>query len=290
MKETSRKTHFQNIVQLNLAMLLVSTSGPLGRYINAPVFITILFRALFAVICIFLFCRVSKKNLKLVKNDYKIILISGILMGLHWITYFYALQLSNVAIGMLSIFTYPVITSFLEPILLKSGFQKMHLLLAGLVMCGIYFLVPEFNFENDYFKAIGFGVFSAFCYALRNVISKQKISNYDSSVLMFYQLLVVFIFLIPSVFIFPIDSVVSQLPAIIVLALVTTAIGHTLFLQSFKKFSITTASIMSSTQPIFGIIIGAVFLNEVPQWTTIVGGILILSAVVIESVRSFKKS
>ena len=72
------------------------------------------------------------------------------------------------------------------------------------------------------------------------------------------------------------------------LAVLTTAIGHTMFLMTFKHFNITTVSILSSVQPIYGIIIGAIFLSEIPKGTTILGGILILSSVVIESIRSKK--
>jgi len=60
-------------------------------------------------------------------------------------------------------------------------------------------------------------------------------------------------------------------------------------LMTFKHFSITTVSILSSVQPIYGILIGVVFLNEIPKTTTIIGGALILSSVVIESYRSSKK-
>ena len=64
-------------------------------------------------------------------------------MTTHWVTYFYALQWSNVAIGMLSLFTYPVITALLEPLILKTKFQKHHLILGFIVLIGVYFLAPD---------------------------------------------------------------------------------------------------------------------------------------------------
>jgi drug/metabolite transporter (DMT)-like permease len=76
---------------------------------------------------------------------------------------------------------------------------------------------------------------------------------------------------------------------VIVLALVTTAIGHTMFVHSLKYFKVSTASIIGSTQPVFGIIIAFIFLNEVPTWNTFIGGSLIISTVVIESIRSKRK-
>ncbi|MGB3144044.1 MAG: DMT family transporter, partial [Maribacter sp.] len=208
------------------------------------------------------------------------------LMGAHWITYFYALQLSTVAIGMLSLFTYPVITAFLEPILLKTKFQRVHILLALLVLTGMYFLSPNLDFENSYTIAIVFGLFSAFCYALRNILLKTKVSDYNGSTLMVYQTGFVGVVLCPFLFSIDFDLILGQWEALVALAVLTTAIGHTLFLMTFKHFTITTVSIISSIQPVYGILIGAIFLSEIPKATTLLGGALILSSVIIESVRS----
>ncbi|WP_299610473.1 EamA family transporter [uncultured Aquimarina sp.] len=280
--------HLRNILELNLAMLFISTSGALGRYIDMPVPVTIAFRAILTGIVLFLFCKWKKISFGIASKDRSTIVFGGVLMGLHWITYFYALKMSNVAIGMLSLFTYPVITSFLEPIILKTKFQKMHLVLGALVLLGIYFLVPNFSLENSYAKAVSIGVVSAFCYALRNLLMKTKVSNYHGSMLMWYQLVIISIMLFPTLFVFDSSGIITQWPWTLVLAILTTAIGHTLFLFSLKRFSATTASIISSVQPVYGIIIGIIFLKEIPVFTTIIGGVLILTSVVIESVRSYK--
>ncbi len=283
-----KNLHLRNILELNLAMLLISTSGALGRYIDMPVPVIIGFRALMAGVLLFVFCRWKGISFGTGSKDRPTIILSGILMGLHWVTYFYSLKLSNVAIGMLSIFTYPVITALLEPVLLKTKFQKVHLLLALLVLLGIFFLVPDLDFDNSYTKAVILGVISALCYALRNIIMKTKVGDYNGSVLMWYQLVVVSVFLLPFLFIMDSSGIKDQWLPTLTLALLTTAIGHTLFLASFKRFSITTASIISSVQPVYGIIIGMIFLGEIPVWSTIIGGVLILTSVVIESVRTYK--
>ena len=80
----------------------------------------------------------------------------------------------------------------------------------------------------------------------------------------------------------------SQFPYLILIALLTTAIGHTMMVHSFKHFSVSTASIISSVQPIFGIILAFIFLNEIPNMNTFFGGSLILATVIIESIRSKK--
>ena len=77
---------------------------------------------------------------------------------------------------------------------------------------------------------------------------------------------------------------------LLTLALLTTAIGHTFFLKCFKSFSMTSASILGSIQPVYGIVLGVLLLDEIPSSRTVMGGMIILSSVSIESIRSSKKS
>ncbi|WP_276167073.1 DMT family transporter [Zobellia alginiliquefaciens] len=285
---SSTSFNLGNFLEINLAMVLLSTSGPLGRFIELPVAVTIGIRSIIALILLVLYCRFKGISFGLSSKDKGPIIISGFLMGIHWLAYFVALQKSNVAIGMLSLFTYPVITAFLEPLFLKTKFQKMHLLLGLLVLCGIYFLVPDFSFENSYTVAIGFGIFSALCYAARNLILKKQVSKYQGSVLMAYQMAIICCMLIPAFFYYDLETVPSQWQGLLGLAVVTTVFGHTMFVNCFKYFSITTISILSSIQPVYGILIGALLLSEIPAWSTVVGGCLILTSVIVESVRSYR--
>ncbi len=282
-------SHLKNLSFLLLATLFISTSGVLGKYIAMPPEAIILFRALFAAIFIYLFCRIKKVDLSIHSKKDKIsFLISGFFMGAHWVTYFYALKLSNVAIGMLSMFTFPIMTAFLEPFFSKQKLSLVHVLLALLVLVGIYFLVPDFSIENDQAKGILFGVFSALCYSLRNLITKKSVTAYNSSAIMLFQLIIVTVLLLPVLFISDISNLESQLPFLVLVALVTTAIGHTMLVNSLQYFSVSTASIIGSIQPIFGIIIAYIFINEIPNKNTFIGGSLILITVVIESLRSKK--
>lgn len=282
-----KNQHLRHVLELTFATLLISTSGALGRYIDMPAPVTIWWRSALAMVFLLLFCKFKNINLKIQsRKDLGAFIISALFMAAHWITYFYALQLSSVAIGMLSLFTFPIITAFLEPFFIRTKFDYMHLVLGAMVLLGIYILSPELNVESDAVKGILFGLVSAFCYALRILILKQYVARYHGSSLMFYQLLIMSVVLIPTVFILDTSNITTQFPYIILLALVTTAIGHTLFVQSLNHFKVSTASIIGSTQPVFGIIIAFFFLNETPTWNTFFGGLLILSTVIIESIRS----
>lgn len=255
-----------------------------------PTEVIIWFRSALAVVFLYLFCRFKKINLKVHNpNNHIPLIISSLFMAGHWITYFYALKLSNVALGMLSLYTFPVITSLLEPFFMKVKFNPIHLVLGFIVLVGLYILTPEFNMESSMMRGVLFGLFSALCYAIRILIMKQHVQNYHGSMLMFYQTGVITIVLIPFLFYLDLSQLQSQLPYLLLLALLTTAIGHSLMVHSLKFFSASAATIISSVQPIFGIILAFLFLGEVPNVNTYIGGTLILSTVIIESIRSNKE-
>ena len=284
----SKNPYLYNLLVLNVGVLFISTSGVLGRYILLPPPVSIWFRSLIAIFILLLYCRYKKFTIKIKWEKYGLaVFCSGFLMALHWITYFFALQWSNVAIGMLSLFTYPIITVFLEPLFLPVKLQKRHLFLGILILFGIYFLVPDFNIQNTSTQGLLIGLFSAVSYSLRNIILKKSNAMGNESVQMIYQLAVVIILLLPVHWIYPNIDIRSQWPYLLILGIFTTAIGHTLFLGSFSHFRISTVSIISSIQPLFGILLGIFFLSEIPDLKSILGGALILLTVVIES-RSSK--
>lgn len=264
-------------------MLCVSTSGALGRFISLPPPLTIWSRAVVAFVLLFGYVIWGKKRIRLdFKKEGVAALLSGVLMAGHWVAYFFALQWSSVAIGMLSLFTYPMITLLLEPFFFDVRYQKRHLLLGIMILTGVYFLAPSFELDNTVTQGVLMGMLSSFCYALRNILMKQKIETVDGSVLMLYQMGVTVLILLPALYYFEPTSYVKDLPYLLLLGIVTTAIGHTLFLSSFKKFSVGTVSIMSGIQPIYGILLGIVFLSEIPSSRSIIGGILIILTVLIE--------
>ena len=103
------------------------------------------------------------------------------------------------------------------------------------------------------------------------------------TVQMIYQLSIVIILLMPVHWIYPNENLSSQWPYLLLLGIITTALGHTLFLNSFSDLRISTASIISSIQPLFGVLLGILFLNEIPGVKSIIGGGLILITILIES-------
>ena len=283
--------YLKNLSGLILATLFISTSGVLGKYIAMPSEVIIWFRSAFAMIFLYGFCKSRKISLRVIDLKTHVpFIISSLFTAGHWVTYFYALKLSNVAIGMLSLFTFPVITALLEPIFIKSKLNPVHLVLGLMVLIGLYILAPEFSMESSDVRGILFGLFSALCYSIRILILKQHVTLYNGSMIMFYQTFVITIVLFPVLFFMDTSGFQSQFPYLLLLALLTTAIGHSLMVHSLKFFSASTATIIRSIQPVFGIIIAFIVVDEVPSRNTIWGGLLIISTVFIETIRSKKTS
>ena len=272
----------------------MSTSGVLARAMNISPELAIWVRCVIAGVALGILLKFLKLPLWIQEPKARmIVLFSTILFGVHWVTYFYALHYSSVAIGMLSLFTYPVFTAILEPIIVKSKPKLVDVGLSFVAFIGVFFLVPDFDLTNDVTLGVAIGIISAVAYSFRNIMLKLHVQSHSGITLMFMQVVGLSVLLC---LVFLLGDITKQLDAIIVdwwklltLGLFTTAIGHTLFVVSFKNFSITVISILSTLTPLIGIGLGFLFLEEIPKGNVWIGGFLISIAVLVESIKSAKR-
>ena len=87
-----KRSHISHLLEINLAMVFVGTSGALGRYVDLPVPVTIGSRGILAFLALLIFCKWKGISLYIKPRHRGVVLLSAVLMGLHWVTYFYALQ------------------------------------------------------------------------------------------------------------------------------------------------------------------------------------------------------
>lgn len=278
---TMNKAYIRQLLEINVAMVLISTSGAIGRFITLPPVVSIWVRSSLAALIMIVFCLLSKYSFKIKhKKDIRNIFLSSIFLGAHWVLYFYSLQLTNVAVALLTLFTYPLFTSILEPLFFKTKWSLELLFSSIAVFLGLYILLPSTDFNSEFAFGIFVGLGSSFSYTIRNLILKPQIPSYNGSVIMTYQLIFVSILIIPLIGKIQVNEITRFAIPLSMLALITTAMGHTLFLRSFKHFSMSVASILSSLQPVYGIIIAILFLNEMPNNNSLIGGLLIIATVV----------
>ena len=241
-------------------------------------------RSVIAFVLLSVVIKITRVSLAIDGPKQKYILLSGVFLAFHWTAYFYALQLSSVALGMLSMFTYPVITVILEPLYIKTKFKPVHILLSIIAFAGIYMLLPGFEISNHETLGIIVGTGSAFLYAIRNLILRKHATSVNGLVVIHRQLAVVILVTIPFLFFSSItmESVQTFSVPILLLGVFTTAMGHSFFVKSLQFFSASTVSILSNFTPVVGILLGIIFLNEHPTGNTLLGGLMIMLSAVIE--------
>ena len=274
-------------LKLNLAVLCISSSGVLVRSIDLPVETIIAIRSIIGGVFLWIILRTKSGKPKNKMKFSKGVTATGVFLCLHWLFYFLSLKASNVATAMISLYTFPIMTVFLEPFFKSSKINTRHVLLGLLVLVGVLFLVPDRKSLQTSMWGVIFGLLSALFYALRNLLLSNEVKHQDSLSLMVQQLLITALIMSPTLFYLENPARIQDfILKLLIISVVTTAIGHTLFVQTLEKLRVSTASIISSIQPIYGILLAVLILNENPPLQTLIGGVLILATVIIESYSS----
>lgn len=284
------KAHQQSLFYLHTAVILFGGTALFAKLIGLPALDITVYRTGVAGICLFILLSFGKKQRRLNNTkDYAIAVVLGILVGIHWFTYFKSMQLAGITVGMIAFFTYPVITVFLEPLISKTRLKNKDIISAIAVSFGIYLLVPEASLGNDVTLGVVTGVFSALFFALRNIFHKKNFAQYSGPQTMMYQTFVASIMLCAFIEVPPMQVETSDWWLILLVGTLFTALPHSLFASSLRQLSATTAGLISCLQPLYGSILAFVVLYERPNMWVIIGGILVVSAAFFETWSVTKK-
>ena len=274
----------EGLLSVHAAVLIFSFTALFSKLVSLPALEITFYRSVFACLAIAAYMAYKKQSYQLSsKRDYLIVTMLGVLMALHWVTYFHAMQVYTLAVGVISLYTYPLITVFLEPLFNVENPHVADIISSIAVLFGIYLIGPEFSMDNFTMVGVLFGVFSALMMALRNIMQRRYFSAYKASQSLFYQTLVVMLVLV--VFI---DTDVSNIEAsqwwlLLLLGIVFTALPHTLFAHGLLHLKAKTASLIACVQVVYAAIFAAVILGEWLSWNVAAGGLIVVSAAMYES-------
>lgn len=261
-----------------MAVLLFALSGLFAKWLNIPATVIVFGRAVFAAITIAIFVVVYKKqSLKCDNKTLIALAITGSVLAFHWGSFFQAIKVSSVAIGLITFATFPVFVSFFEPLFFKEKFCYRALIQALLTIVGISLILPTNNANILVLEGALWGVSSAFSFALLTLLNRKFVKNNSAKMIAFYQNSFAALFLLPMVMFNPIALSVQQLGVLALLGIVFTAFAHSLFNHSLKTLRAQTASIAVSLEPIYGIIAAYFLLNESITLMMILGGTIVLA-------------
>ncbi|MDO3387081.1 DMT family transporter [Gilvimarinus sp. SDUM040013] len=274
------------IFTLHLTVIVMGATGVFARTIDLPAWEITGIRTLMAALLLVAWVGITEGHLGLKSaKDYSRMGLLGVLLGAHWVTYFHAMQVSSVAIGMIAFFTYPTMTVLLEPLFNRIRLNWRDAVSAGLVLLGVYFLVPEFSLDNDMTWGVVWGLISALLFALRNILLGHWFKEQTAARSLGYQTAVTALLLLPFIFAKGEVPATEDIGLLILLGVVFTAVAHTLLGYTLRLLRPKTVGLVSCMQPVYGVIYAALLLGDIPTVTTVVGGCLISLAAFYETLQ-----
>jgi len=281
----------QGLSVLYVAVLLLALNGLFSKLIPLDATSITQLRSVLAAFTLLVFAVLRKRQFKLdSKTQYIGIYAIGAILGLHWICFFHSMQVSTIAIGMLSLFTYPMITVLLEPFYTKQKLLISDIFAALIVLLGVFIMLGDkiMVLDSDVAQGVFWGVISAFLFALRNLLQKYYYPEVSADRLMLHQVLAVAVMLLlfvdyPAI----VNITVNDWLTLLLLGVISTATAHTLLSYSLKYLEAKSVAMISCLQPFIATLFAWLILNEEPGNTVLFGGSIIVSVALYES---FKKS
>ena len=283
----------RGLISANVAVLLFGLAGVLGKLSLLPAPLIVFGRSFFAGLVLLAVCWLRHVSFRPKQSrDGYLLLGQGVLLALHWTAFFQAINVSNVAIGLLSFSSFPLFTAILEPLLLHQRPSRIQIVAALLILPGIFLLVPSFTLQNQTTLGVMWGVLSGASFALLSVTNRWLGRTYSSLMISLYQDGIAAIVLLPIFFFTATGSFWTPhaLLILLILGVVCTALAHTLFIASMRDITAQTASLLASLEPVWGIIFGIVLLGAIPTARTLLGGAIIISATLLPGIVALGSS
>ncbi len=270
---------------VHLAVFLFGFSGLFGKFLLCSPVLIVFGRTVFASLFLLPFFLVAQKDIPAPPAMFLIqFLIQGALLALHWCTFFISIQISTVAIGLLTFSTFPLFVTFMEPFFFKESLGLKNCVVSLVVFVGLVLVIPSFDFSRQPAQGAMWGVASGFTFALLGLVNRKNVKTVPPLTVSFYQNLFASFFLLPwMVWLSPDISfpTTRELVLLMLLGGVCTALAHSLFIKSLVHIKTRTAGVITALEPLYGILMAMIFLGEIPGWRTALGGVIIIGGTLV---------
>ncbi len=279
------------LVEVHVAALLYGFIGPFGKAVDLNPHQIVFWRTSLAAVVLLAIARRLKSH-TLVKNWADLATFTAIagLLAVHWVLFFKSIKVSTVAIGLVTTYTYPVLMVFLESWFFNLRLRALDFASAVAVLVGIYYLAPEFDLSDATFQGVIYGVAAGAMIPFIVLIRKKRIiDNYNSWDISAYEMgiagLILLPFMLDDARLFHVPST-RDLLLIVVLGVVLTGFARILFVDSQRYLSGKVVGTILVLEVVYGVILALVFLAAVPSKREVIGGLIIVTAALFESLRS----
>jgi drug/metabolite transporter (DMT)-like permease len=276
-------------LKLHFIVFIWGFTAILGALISIHADALVWYRMLFAGIFLFLFILFKKKSFIVPPKEFFKLIFVGLLIALHWIFFFKAIQVSNVSIT-LSVFSLGAfLAALLEPLFYGRKVLWYEVFFGLLIIAGLGIILQV---EMHYFEGIMYALASIIIGVLFTLMNGKLIKRNDSSVITFYEFMagVVFIsiyFLFQNKFTadFFILSTNDWI-LLLILSSICTAYAFTASVKIMQKLTPYTIMLTTSLEPVYGIILAYFILGgkEKMSFGFYIGALLIVITVILNGV------
>lgn len=288
------ETNLKNYLHLHLLVFIWGFTAVLGALISVNAIPLVWYRMLFAVIIIFIYFLFTRKNLKINSKTMLKFIFSGVIIALHWITFFTAIKVSNVSVALVSMSTGALFTSLIEPLFFKRRLILLELLFGLIIITGLYII---FNVDSDFTLGIIYALISSFLSALFTVLNGLYIKHHNADTISFYQLLFGVLFITVYILFttgfsykeFTLTN--SDIVYLFILGSICTAYAFVASVKIMKYLTPYTVMLTVNLEPVYGIILAVIIFGDKEKMSPqfYIGAAIIFITVIINGILKNKK-
>lgn len=217
------------------------------------------------------------------KNTVRLLILGFVCYGNIALFFYLAMQYISPAIGELLLYTYPAIVAVGSHFFLKDRFTWGKAVSLALAFGGCLLVLYAPVTKVD-FRGVIFALLTALCYSAYILGNKKVLEEVSPVVSAAYMAACCTIYFLGYGIItksLTFTFTTASFTAMLVLAFWCTIIGIMCFLRGLVLLGATKASIISTFEPVFTLIVSAVFLRDPITAVQIAGGGLILTGVLL---------
>ena len=282
-----QKNNLKHFIHLHFLVFIAGFTAVLGELITNSSVSIVWHRMLIASILTIFFILLKKKSLQINLKQLLKFSFLGLIIALHWITFFEGIEQSNISVTLAMFSTAAFFTSFLEPLFFKRKIIFYEIILGLLVVVGVYLI---FNAEFNFINGIILGILSAFFASLFSVLNGVMIQNDSAIKISFYEFvsgvifITIYLIFTDNINTLNIENYLSlNYLYIFILGSVCTAYAFIASVYLLKFITPYSVVLTYNLEPIYGILLALLFFgdNEKMSFQFYIGLFLILSSVLI---------
>ena len=187
----------QNYIHLHFLVIIAGFTAILGELITLDAIHLVWYRMSIGAVLMLVYILAKKTPLRIPLKVLFSLSVAGVIIALHWITFFAAINVSNISITLAMFSTGAFFASFIEPLFFKRKIIGYEILFGLIVIVGIVLITQT---ELKHILGIVLGISSALFSTLFAVLNGKFVQHYPPSIISFYEFISVILFI--SIFIY----------------------------------------------------------------------------------------